>query len=265
MSVEAIKRFRRVLEIFSTSEAEVRPHCVLVGPSGSGKSHTVQTLCEELDMSMFEINAAALTKEGTSGNSLSKALAPLLQSGGQPIVCFVDEFDKLFISGNSNSALAHETTNGVQNEFLKVLEGKASVYGDFGKYIDIKTDNVLFVFAGAFNGEENIDLDRLREMGLKTEFLGRVGLVFGLEKVTLEQMKEILVGSPLLKNYLALFSGVKKDAVVSAIMEVVEANYEKNTIGVRLINTLIHQYFINGGLTQKEAKKVAFQKTLTLH
>ena len=76
----------------------------LVGPSGSGKSHTVQTLCEELDMSMFEINAAALTKEGTSGNSLSKALAPLLQSGGQPIVCFVDEFDKLFISGNSNSA-----------------------------------------------------------------------------------------------------------------------------------------------------------------
>ena len=58
---------------------------------------------------------------------------------------------------------------------------------------------------------------------------------------------------------------VKKDDVVGAIMEVVTANYEKNTIGVRLINTLIHQYFINGGLTQKEAKKVAFQKTLTLH
>ena len=77
MSVEAIKRFRRVLEIFSTSEAEVRPHCVLVGPSGSGKSHTVQTLCEELDMSMFEINAAALTKEGTSGNSLSNLLMPM--------------------------------------------------------------------------------------------------------------------------------------------------------------------------------------------
>ena len=106
---------------------------------------------------------------------------------------------------------------------------------------------------------------RLREMGLKTEFLGRVGLVFGLEKVTLEQMKEILVGSPLLKNYLALFEDVKKDDVVGAIMEVVEANYEKNTIGVRLINTLIHQFFINGGLSQKEAKKVAFQKTLTLH
>ena len=31
---------------------------------------------------------------------------------------------------------------------------------------------------GAFNGEEDIDIDRLREIGLKTEFLGRVGIVF---------------------------------------------------------------------------------------
>lgn len=62
-----------------------------------------------------------------------------------------------------------------------------------------------------------------------------------------------------------LFADVKKADVVNAIMDVVTANYEKNTIGVRLINTLIHQFFINGGLTQKEAKKVAFQKTLTLH
>lgn len=92
-----------------------------------------------------------------------------------------------------------------------------------------------------------------------------MGLVFGLEKVTLAQMKEILVHSPLLANYLSLFRDVDKDTVVAKVMDVVEANYEKNTIGVRLINTLIHQYFINGGLAEKEAKKVAFQKTLTLH
>lgn len=264
MSLQAIDAIRRVLNIFFNSEAEIRPHFMITGPSGSGKSHTMQCLAEELDITMMEVNAAALTKEGTSGNSLSKALAPLLQHGGQPVICFVDEFDKLFISGNSNSALAHETTNGVQNEFLKVLEGHASVYGDFGKYVDIKTDNVLFVFAGAFNGEENIDLDRLREMGLKTEFLGRVGLAFGLEKVTLEEMASILNKSPLLANYLKLFPSVEKDTVTDAIMEVVTANFEKNTIGVRLINTLIHQYFIEGGLTKKAVKKTTFQKTMSL-
>ena len=264
MSAQSIDNIRRILNIFQTSESEIRPHFIVTGPSGSGKSHTIECLADELDIKMIEINAAALTKEGTSGNSLSKALAPLAQLGGQPVICFVDEFDKLFISGNSNSALAHETTNGVQNEFLKVLEGTASVFGDFGKYINIKTDNVLFVFAGAFNGEENITLDRLREFGIKTEFLGRVGLAYGLEKVTLEEMQNILEHSKLLATYLQLVPTANKENVTKAIMAVVAENYEKNTIGVRVLNTLLHQYFIEGGLKEKETRKTTFQKTLAL-
>lgn len=263
MSLQTIDNIRRCLNIFATSEGEIRPHFIVTGPSGSGKSHTIQCLAEELDIHYFDINAAGLTKEGTAGNSLSKALVPLLQSGGQPMICFVDEFDKLFISGNTNSALAHETTNGVQNEFLKVLEGSASVFGDYGKYVNVKTDNVLFVFAGAFNGEENIDLDRLREFGIKTEFLGRVGLAYGLEKVSLSEMATILDKSALLAKYLELFPEVKKDDVTSIIMNILTDNYEKNTIGVRMINTLIHQYFIEGGIKEKSAKKTSFQKTLS--
>ena len=264
MSIQAINHIRKIIEIFKTSEGEVRPHFILTGPSGSGKSHTVQMLCEDMDLPMIEVNAAGLTKEGTAGNSLSKALTPLLQFGSTPVICFVDEFDKLFISGNANSDLAHETTNGVQNEFLKVLEGQATIFGDYGKYLNVRSDNVLFVFAGAFNGEENIDLDRLREFGLKTEFLGRVGLAYGLEKVSLEEMAHILDKSKLLENYLELFEEVKKEDVVAKVMEVIKANYEKNTIGVRMINTLIHQYFIEGGLKEKEVKKTTFQKTLKL-
>lgn len=264
MSTQSINSIRRILNIYQSSEAEIRPHFIITGPSGSGKSHTMQCLCEELDLPLVEVNAAGLTKEGTAGNSVSKALSPLVQYGGRPVVCFVDEFDKLFISGNSNSDLAHETTNGVQNEFLKVLEGTASVFGDYGKYINIKTDNVLFVFAGAFNGEENIDLDRLREFGIKTEFLGRVGLAYGMEKVSLEQMANILENSKLLANYLELVPSAKRKDVIDAIMAVLTAAYDNNTIGVRMINTLIHQYFINGGLKEKEAKKVTFQKTLEM-
>lgn len=262
MSTQSLDSIRRILNIFSTSEGEVRPHFIITGPSGSGKSHNMAMLCEEVDLPVLEINAAGLTKEGTAGNSLSKALSPLVQYGGRPVVCFVDEFDKLFISGNSNSALAHETTNGVQNEFLKALEGMANVSADFGKYHNIKTDNVLFVFAGAFNGEENIDLDRLREFGLKTEFLGRVGLAYGLEKVSLESMYSILDKSRLLADYLTLMPTVNKDIVCTTIMKVLADNYEKNTIGVRMINTLIHQYFIEGGLKEKETKKTTFQRTL---
>jgi ATP-dependent protease Clp ATPase subunit len=265
MSAESIDSIRRILEIFQASEGEVRPHHFITGPSGSGKSHTMAVLCEELDLDLLEVNAAGLTKEGTAGNSLSKALTPLMRKGGKLVVCFVDEFDKLFISGNANSDLAHETTNGVQNEFLKTIEGKATVAADFGKYVDVPTDKVLFVFAGAFNGEENITIDRLRDFGIKTEFLGRVGLAYGLSKVTLEQMQNILDNSRLLANYLQLFKREQKDIVMTRIMEVITANYEKNDIGVRMINTLVHQYFIEGGLKERQVKKTTFQKTLELN
>lgn len=263
MSSNSIKQIGRILDIHQASEGAIRPHFTLTGPSGSGKSHNIALLCEMKDIPVIEINAAQLTKEGTSGNSLSKALTPLLQHGGAPVVIFVDEFDKLFISGNTNSELAHETTNGVQNEFLKVLESNtASVFHEFGKYVNVPVGKALFIFAGAFNGEENIDIDRLRTFGIKTEFLGRVGLTFAMEKVTLEQLQQILEQSPLLADYLSLCPEVNRDEVVTAVMEVVRENYEKNTLGVRLINTLLHQYFINGTLNKVDAKKSSFQKTL---
>lgn len=264
MSQQSLNSIRRILEIFQSSDGEIRPHFIVTGPSGAGKSHNIEMLCNDLDMPMLVVNAAGLTKEGTAGNSLSKALSPLMQYGSRQVVCFVDEFDKLFISGNSNSALAHETTNGVQNEFLKALEGIANVSTDYGKYVNVKTDNVLFVFAGAFNGEENIDIDRLREMGLKTEFLGRVGLAYGLEKITLEELRDILNKSNLLAKYLELFADAKKEEVVEVVMQSIEDNFEQNPIGARIVTTLLNQYFIEGGLNKKEVKKTTFQRKLAL-
>lgn len=255
----------RIFEIFVASECNIKPHFILTGPSGSGKTLTIGTLSKSNDCNFLEINAAQLTKEGTSGNSLSKALSPLVNLQSKPTVVFVDEFDKLFVSGNSNSELAHESTNGVQNEFLKVLEsGQASVFGDYGKYVNVSTQKILFVFAGAFNGEEDIDLDRLREIGIKTEFLGRVGITYSTSKLTLDDMYSIIEGSQLLDTYCTLFADTNRDEVIEIIKNAVKELHDNNTIGARVINTLIHQYFIKGGLAKKEAKKVSFQKKLSL-
>jgi len=260
-----LKELDRIFDIFTASECVIRPHFILTGESGSGKSLTIRALTEKLKIGFIEVNAAQLTKEGTSGNSLSKALSPLLQIGSKPCVVFVDEFDKLFISGNSNDSLAHESTTGVQNEFLKVLEADtASVFGDYGKYISVPAKNVLFVFAGAFNGEEDITLDRLREIGLKTEFLGRVGLVYNTKPLTLDDLYEIIDGSPLLDTYCALFADSDREQIVYQLKAHIQKTFEFNTIGARLINTLIHQYFIKGKLTEKETKEISFQKKLKL-
>ena len=261
---KALAQMERVVDIFLTSEAHIRPHFIVTGPSGSGKSYLIEMMAEKRKIHFIAINAAQLTKEGTAGNSLSKALSPMMNKGGGLSICFVDEFDKLFISGNTNSELAHEITNGVQNEFLKVLEGKTtSVYGEYGKYVDVPINKVLFIFAGAFNGEEKLTVDRLREFGIKTEFLGRVGLVFNLEKLSLNSMYIALSNSKLLEYYLNLFGGIQREKVINDIMEHVVKVHEKNTLGIRLLNTLLHQYFINGGLVQDEVERVTFQKTLT--
>lgn len=261
------QKIDRIVEVFLTSETVIRPHFMLTGPSGSGKSHMMKQVSEENQLGYFEINAAQLTKEGMSGNSLSKALNPLLNLQGRPAICFVDEFDKLFISGNNNET-AHEVTTGVQNEFLRCLEAeKTSVFHDYGKYVEVKVDNVLFVFAGAFNGVPDIDVDTLRDFGVKTEFLGRVPLVFNLEKLSLDSLKYILDNSELFKLYSNLFNcdAKKQKKIKNQIMEVVTNNYENNTLGVRVLHALINQYFINDGdISAKESEKVVFTKKLQL-
>lgn len=254
----------RVVKIFVASNGAVRPHFILTGPSGSGKSHMISSLAQEYGLNYLEINAAQLTKEGTSGNSLSKALSPLINSNGGLTLIFVDEFDKLFISGNHNSDLAHSITNGVQNEFLRVLESdKAAVFGDYGKYVDVPMNKTLFIFAGAFNGEEHISIDRLRDFGIKTEFLGRVGLVYNLEKLSVESMWIALQHSTLFETYLRLFPEVDKAQAQSVIMTAAAALHDKNTLGIRLLNTLINQFFINGGkLDAQQVEQTTFQTTL---
>jgi ATP-dependent protease Clp ATPase subunit len=256
----------KVITIFKASKGNIRPHFILTGASGSGKSITIKSIADSNELNYLEVNAAQLTKEGTSGNSLSKVLSPLSQTAGKPTIVFVDEFDKLFISGNSNDSHAHESTTGVQNEFLNILESdNTSVYGDYGKYVTIPIKNILFVFAGAFNGEENISIDRLREIGLKTEFLGRVGLVYNTKPLTLEDLYTIIEQSPLLNMYLKLFEDADKEQVIYELKAFIQKNYELNTLGARLINTMIHQYFIKGGLKEDDVEDMSFQNKLKLN
>lgn len=259
-----IEEVNRIFQIFTNSKGTIRPHFILTGESGSGKSFTIKQLCGINNINFLEVNAAQITKEGVSGNSLSKILSPLINYGHVPTIVFVDEFDKLFINGNTNSVLATESTTSVQNEFLKLLESDtASVFGDYGKYISVPIDKVLFVFAGAFNNEPNITLDRLRDFGVKTEFLGRVGLIYNTKPLTLEDLYSILECSDLLNNYLNLFSKVQREDVINKLKEHLETSFRNNTLGARTINTLIHQYFIKGGkLEIEDVKEITFNKQL---
>lgn len=264
---EVMSEIERIIEIFLNSKQQIRPHFILAGASGSGKTLIINYMCQKFKMDCIEVNAAQLTKEGTSGNSCSKVLSPLLgMAANRPKIIFVDEFDKLFISGNSNKDLSHEITNGVQNEFLKILESSTtSVFGDYGKYIEVDVSNTLFVFSGAFNNQEDINVDTLRGIGVKTEFLGRVSLVYNTKPLSLENMYDIVDNSTLLDNYLELFEDADREQVTYTIKGYIKKNFENNTLGARMVNTLINKYFIKSGdLQDDEVQKVTFQNKLRL-
>jgi len=175
-----------------------------------------------------------------------------LNSTGKPAVIFVDEFDKLFTSHTDTN---NPATSDVQDEFLKTIEGQATVAGEYGKFHSVDTSKYLFVFSGSFAGAEITTLDQLQEKGVRTEFVGRVPLVYHLPKVPLSKLLMILANSTLLPAYADTLK-INLDKAKIDLVNLITAEYPSNTIGIRLVNKLIHQYFIDGSPKTKPKKKM---------
>lgn len=231
-----------LLDTAIKSECTIRPHFFLTGPTGTGKSYLVNQVAAELGVKFFEINAAQLTAEGLSGNSLSKAMRPLRQHWQEVNVIFVDEFDKLF---QRNGEETNNFRSDVQDEFLRVLESThASIFTDYGKYEQVRCDKSVFIFAGAFSDQKIRTLDDLKDAGIRNEFVGRVPLVFYTETIHIDSMIDALPRLALLREYLKINPDINKAKATKEITQMIRNEYKTATIGVRLMNSCVHRYFM---------------------
>lgn len=236
------EQLRHLLTVFVESNAAIRPHFHLTGPSGSGKSFLLAEFAKGMKIPFLEVNAASLTGEGLSGNSLSKALRKLRQHWNVPNIVFVDEFDKLFLRNG-------ETTEGfrsmVQDEFLTALEAKhTSVFTDYGKYEPVRVDSTLFVFAGAYSNQKITTMQELRDAGLRTEFIGRVPLIVATKEIPLSEIKAHIKDVALFNEYMKVFPDTNKAEAVRQITNMLFAQQKEVSIGIRLLNSTIHQFFM---------------------
>ena len=66
------------------------------------------------------------------------------------------------------------------------------------------------------------------------------------EEVTLASMMEAIPSLKLLDDYLAIFPQIKKTRAVRDLTDMLRQEARNSRIGIRLMNSLVHQYFMKG-------------------
>ena len=160
---------------------------------------------------------------------VKEAIKKVEQSG----IIFLDEIDK--IAGKNGTQGPDVSREGVQRDLLPIVEGSTVTT----KYGPVKTDNILFIAAGAFHTVKPSDLI--------PELQGRFPIRVELDSLGRKEFVRILTEpkNALLLQYLALLKteGVdvifEDEAVEEIAMIAEEVNNLTENIGARRLHTVM--------------------------
>ena len=195
---------------------------LFVGPSGSGKTWVAETAGRVCGVPFGAISSTDLTCEGYIGLSPDDAIKQVIVAANNDVerarygICFFDEWDKKRSNGSEHGG-PDISGASVQQSVLRLVEGCQFQVGGRRNSCEpttIDTRGMFFVFAGTFNGLDEIIskrgvhrigfgsaersvnsqqylYDALQDYGLIPEFVNRLSGILVFPEPTMDQLREI--------------------------------------------------------------------------